>query len=127
MQPYRQNAFGLTGSLKLRSKFYGPFKVLDKIGRRAYKLMLPEGTEIHPVFRISQLKKHHGKHAVPLPGLPSAGSDGILTEPERVIDGRIIPRKGAVVGLIKWVNLPEKDATWEDVPFITRTFKDFKP
>lgn len=42
IQPYRQNAFGLRGSLKLRSKYYGPFKIMEKVGDLAYKLQLPE-------------------------------------------------------------------------------------
>lgn len=53
MQPYRQNAFGLRGSLKLRAKFYGSFRVLEKVGRVAYKLQLPEDSMIHPVFNVS--------------------------------------------------------------------------
>lgn len=38
IQPYRQNAFGLRGSLKLRSKYYGPYKILHKVRHVAYKL-----------------------------------------------------------------------------------------
>lgn len=57
VQPYRQNAFGLRGSLKLRSKYYGPYKVLAKVGQVAYRLQLPETALIHPVFHISHLKK----------------------------------------------------------------------
>lgn len=38
IQPYRQNAFGLGGSLKLRSKYYGPYRLIQKIGEVAYKL-----------------------------------------------------------------------------------------
>lgn len=40
IQPYRQNAFGLRGSLKLWSKFYGPYKIIERIGSVAYKLLL---------------------------------------------------------------------------------------
>lgn len=91
IQPYRQNAFGLRGSLKLRSKFYGPYKIIEKIGSVAYKLLLPEGTNIHPVFHISQLKKHVGHQAVPLPHVPLVTPDGyIKTVPVAVLDRRII-------------------------------------
>lgn len=44
VQPYRQNVFSLRGSLKLRSKYYGPYKVLTKVGNVSYKLQLPEAS-----------------------------------------------------------------------------------
>ena len=37
MQPYRETALGLRKSLKLASKFYGPFRILQKVGPVAYK------------------------------------------------------------------------------------------
>lgn len=41
MQPYRHNSLGLHSSLKLHSRYYGPFRVIEKIGSVAYKLLLP--------------------------------------------------------------------------------------
>lgn len=60
MQPYHLNAFGLHTHIKLQSKYYGPFRILAKVGHVAYKLLLPDSTNIHPVFHVSQLKKHVG-------------------------------------------------------------------
>lgn len=86
LQPYRQTAFGIRGSLKLRSKFYGPFKVLERVGQVAYRLQLHEDASIHPVFHVSQLKKHLGKRAVPMSNLPLVGPDGqIKSEPVAVL------------------------------------------
>lgn len=130
MQPYRQNAFGLRGSLKLRAKFYGPFRVLNRIGRIAYKLQLPEGAGIHPVFHVSQLKKHVGRQAIPLPNLPLVGEDGkVKTEPNAVLARRVIPRKNEPVTqwLVQWENMTPEDATWEDVTFVQNTFPNFRP
>jgi hypothetical protein len=61
LQPYMHNALGVHKSLKLHSKFYGAFKVIHRVGQAAYKLVLPEGCAIHPVFHVSQLKKHIGE------------------------------------------------------------------
>lgn len=129
MQPYRQNAFGLRGSLKLRSKYYGPFRIMKRIGKVAYQLNLPEEAAIHPVFHASQLKKHLGPLAIPSPGLPLVGPDGkIKTEPVKILERQIVQRKGDVVAqwLVQWQSLAPEEATWEDVSFIRKVFPNFQ-
>ena len=42
---------------KLKKRFMGPFKIQERIGRQAYRLLLPETWKVHPVFHISLLKK----------------------------------------------------------------------
>jgi hypothetical protein len=44
IQPYRHTTLSTHNSVKLHSKFYGPFRVLEKIGKPAYKLLLPENS-----------------------------------------------------------------------------------
>ncbi len=41
---------------KLREKFLGPFKILERIGTKAYKLDLPLSMKVHPVFPDELLK-----------------------------------------------------------------------
>lgn len=93
LQPYRHTTLSIHRCLKLHSKYYGPFKVLQKIGKVAYKLLLPEDCKLHHTFHISQLKKHIGPTAVPNPKLPLINPDGtILLEPEMLLEIKLVPR-----------------------------------
>lgn len=38
--------------LKLRSKYFGPFEVIQKVWSIAYKLAYLEGSKIHPVSHV---------------------------------------------------------------------------
>ena len=42
---------------KLAPKYYGPYKVLQKIGSMDYKLELPPSSQVHPDFHVSFLNK----------------------------------------------------------------------
>ncbi|GJX85847.1 ty3-gypsy retroelement polyprotein [Tanacetum coccineum] len=81
----------------------------------AYKLQLPEDSQIHPVFHVSQLKLCKGtNHQVSI--LPHCGPDGVLSmEPEAIIGRRLgkLNKKVVLYVLVKWVNQTEEDATWE--------------
>nr|GEZ01840.1 putative reverse transcriptase domain-containing protein [Tanacetum cinerariifolium] len=62
--------FGKRG--KLNPRYVKHFKVLEKIGRVAYKLEHPEElSKVHNTFYVSNLKKCHADEplAVPLDGL----------------------------------------------------------
>nr|GEW60586.1 retrovirus-related Pol polyprotein from transposon 17.6 [Tanacetum cinerariifolium] len=61
LQPHRQVSIRQGQQHKLSPKYYGPFKLAERIREVAYRLELPSSTQIHPVFHISQLKKCHGK------------------------------------------------------------------
>jgi hypothetical protein len=134
MQPHREHALGQGNPLKLASKWYGPFKITQLVGNRAYKLQLPPGTLLHDVFHVNHLKKHLGPHAVPNPKLPLVTSEGkIKTTPIAILDRRQIPRSTGEYDvaipqwLIQWDNLPVEEASWEDAAFIQSAFPSFKP
>jgi hypothetical protein len=64
LQPYIQSSVSTRSNQKLAFKFFGPFSIIDKIGSIAYKLELPQGSSIHPVFHVSQLKQAVGNQVV---------------------------------------------------------------
>lgn len=70
LQPYRHTSLSTHRCLKLHSKYYGPFRVLERIGKAAYKRLLPEDCHLHNVFHVSELKQHLGPQAVPSKELP---------------------------------------------------------
>ncbi|RDX72804.1 hypothetical protein CR513_47663, partial [Mucuna pruriens] len=71
VQPYRLKSLARKRNEKLSPCYYGPYKILQRIGSVAYKLELPEHARIHPVFHVCLLKKALAKSLVAQP-LPPA-------------------------------------------------------
>jgi len=92
IQPYKYSSLSIHSSLKLNSKYYGPFRVLEKIGKVAYKILLPDTCHLHPVFHVSQLKKDIGPEVVPTPDLPLVDEHGnIKVALQEILERRLIP------------------------------------
>lgn len=128
LQPYRQTTLRQYKHHKLAPKYYGPFKIVAKIGQVAYKLELPRGSQIHSVFHVSQLKKFRGDIPHEPAKLPQCDSSGVIAMvPYAVLDRRMA-KKGnvaAVYVLIQWVNEGPEDATWELYDDMAARFPDF--
>ena len=70
---------------KLSPKYYGPYKVLEKIGTMAYKLEITASSQVHPVFHVSCLKKVIGENFPVQTIFPELDEEGkIILEPEVV-------------------------------------------
>ena len=60
LQPYKQTSIKGKGSEKLIPMFYGPYKVIRKVGEVAYELELPMGSKIRNVFHVSCFMSKEG-------------------------------------------------------------------
>ena len=124
LQPYKQMSLKQSKKdNKLSPKYYGPYKVLQKIGTMAYKLELPASSRVHPVFHVSCLKKVI-RDKIPIQTiLLELDEEGkIILEPEVIIETRILQLRNQSISeyLIKWKNLIEDGSTWEDEYFIQK-------
>ena len=106
-------------SLSLR--YYGPYKVLQNIGRVAYKLELPLDCQIHPVFHVSQLKKAEGSSNTAAPPPPLTAEFERDAHPIDILHIRQQGTKPREV-LVLWEGLDESEATWEDATKLFKTF-----
>jgi hypothetical protein len=57
-------------SNKLSPHFYGPYKVLERVGEVAYCLQLPSKVKIHDVFHVALFKRFQGKPPDEVVSLP---------------------------------------------------------
>lgn len=128
LQAYKQVSVAGTGNQKLNPKFFGPFEVLKKIGACAYRLNLPEGSSIHPVFHVSLLKARIGRDQAVSPVLPLLGpQQETLLIPQAIIAHRMMKRRNVAITqlLIQWRGQEIEDATWEDYTRIATRYPDF--
>jgi len=54
---YKKSTLKRSGAENLKPRFYGPYKVVRKVGEIAYELELPPNRKIDNVFHVSCLKK----------------------------------------------------------------------
>ncbi len=130
LQLYRQVSLAARNNPKLAARYYGPFEVTARVGKVAYRLKLPEGSHIHPVFHVSQLKQGFPPSDQVTPTAPLTGEEGEpLAGPEQILDTRIVQkrRKEITEVLVKWVNLPEEAATWVDSQVLRAQYPEFTP
>ena len=99
---------------KLSQQYVDPFKVLERVGRLAYRLDVPEDWRVHPVFTVAQLEPAPAPEADPFNRPRSDHPDSFFVEGdtetwkssdiERLLNKRIT-RKGrglATEYLVQW-------------------------
>ena len=116
LRPYRQSSLARRVNEKLSPRFYGPFKILQKMGLVAYKLELPHTAHIHLIFHVSLPKRVVGSQAVS-PSIPTSLSVDmeLIVQPAAVLEIRpsTVPGAAGTEVLIHWHDLPTYEDSWE--------------
>lgn len=112
LRSYRQHSVVHRVCQKLSAKFFGPYEVLEHIGCVAYRLRLPDGSKIHLVFHVSQLKLVLGAHHQVSP-LPPICDDlhEVLVQLASLLATRY-NNVGGLELLVHWDGLPDHDNSW---------------
>ncbi|GJT43634.1 putative reverse transcriptase domain-containing protein [Tanacetum coccineum] len=108
--------FGKRGKLNLR--YVGPFKVLAKVRKVAYRLELPqELSRVHHTFHVSNLKKCYADEplVMPLEGIHVDDKLQFVEEPVEIMEREIKRLKRSRIPLVKvrWNSRRGPEFTWE--------------
>ncbi|GJT13662.1 putative ribonuclease H-like domain-containing protein [Tanacetum coccineum] len=130
LQPYRQSSVVSRYSAKLAPRFFGPYKILNRVGPVAYRVELPPGSLIHDVFHVSLLRRFVGT----APEVIQVTQDEpvvspTLMQPEEILEERVVQKgkyRPKTELLVKWRGRPREDATWETKWRFVRAYPDFR-
>ncbi|GJY33530.1 hypothetical protein Tco_0417999 [Tanacetum coccineum] len=108
--------FGMRG--KLNPRYVGPFRVLAKAGKVAYKLELPqELSRVHHTFHVSNLKKCYADETLvmSLEGIHVDDKLQFVEEPIEIMKREIKRLKRSQIPLVKvhWNSRRGPEFTWE--------------
>ncbi len=110
-------------SNKLKPRYAGPFKIIDKINNVAYRLQLPATAKIHDVFHISRFRKYNPRvnelvndQGETIPSIPDIIDGEDEYEVEKIISHKDIPKSNNTKirkYLVKWVGYNHSFNTYE--------------
>ena len=122
------NRFGVKE--KLAPRYIGPYQILERYGKVAYRLKLPEHLLVmHDVFHVSQLKKclRVPEQNVEVEGVELEPDLTYSEYPIRVLDqkDRVTRRRTIKFYKIQWNQHSKEEATWESKDYLLEQFLEF--
>jgi hypothetical protein len=115
---------------KLSPRFIGPFKILEKGGEVAYQLeLLPQLSDVHDVFHVSQLKKclRVPEEQLPMEEFKAKEDLSYQEYPIRILEtsDRVTRNKKIKMCKVQWSQHTEEEATWEREEELKAEFSSF--
>ncbi|KAK1415113.1 hypothetical protein QVD17_30884 [Tagetes erecta] len=103
---------------KLSPRFIGPFKIIDRVGKVAYRLELPEELNgIHNTFHVSYLRKCLADETacVPLNDIEVNEKLNYVEKPVAILDHKVKQLRNKEINQVKvqWKHRRGSDTTWE--------------
>ncbi|KAD3066456.1 hypothetical protein E3N88_34336 [Mikania micrantha] len=103
---------------KLSPRFIGPFRIMARVGKVAYRLDLPdELSGIHPTFHVSHMRKCLSDDVayVPLNDIEVDEKLNYIKEPVVIVDTKEKQLRNKMTRLVKvqWKHRKGSEATWE--------------
>ncbi|XP_074588023.1 uncharacterized protein LOC141843898 [Curcuma longa] len=119
--------FGKKG--KLSPRYVGPYKIVNRVGKVAYELELPqEMAAIHNVFHVSMLKKCiPNEDKVIEPQAIQIQEDlSYESKPVQILDRDVKRLRNKEVPLVKvlWRNQQSEEMTWESEEDMKRKYPE---
>jgi hypothetical protein len=111
-------------TVKLLPKWVGPFTVIQRVGKVAYRLELPhEWARVHPVFHVSLIKPYTSGTGMLLPPLPILIDGAEYYRIDRIIDYKIVKvgRHKKREYLIRWQGFGPEHDSWEPENYIAES------
>jgi hypothetical protein len=108
--------FGRGG--KLSPRFIGPFEILERVGKVAYRLALPPALSgVHDVFHVSQLRRYvrDDRHVIDFSELSVRPDMSFEAQPVTILDRREKVLKNKTIKLVRvgWNPQSPGESTWE--------------
>ena len=108
--------FGKKG--KLSPRYVGPFEILERVGKVAYRLALPPNfPNVHPVFHVSMLRKYlpDPSHVIQPQVMQISEELSYEEEPVSIIDRQVRKLRSKEIPMVKvvWRSHTNEEATWE--------------
>ncbi|XP_022000480.1 uncharacterized protein LOC110898049 [Helianthus annuus] len=112
---------------KLSPRFIGPFKILERVDKVAYRLELPEELSgIHNMFYVSHLRKCLADDTVyvPLNYIEIDNKLNYIARPIAILDRKVkgLRNKEIHQVKVKWEHRKGSDTTWESEEEMRRPY-----